>query len=71
MAKSAPIPALRGDLEVEYRDNGTVEIPDDDVDVYSVADCLRPYDVHLTGVYRRSATLDDVFLELTGKQLRE
>ena len=67
----AAIAALRDRYPNADRDDGIVEIPDGDVDVYSVTDCLRPYDVHLTGVYRRSVTLDDVFLELTGKQLRQ
>ncbi len=48
-----------------------VEIDADDVDLFEVTDCLRPFDVHLDGVYHRHVTLDDVFLELTGKQLRQ
>ena len=63
--------ALHTRYPTAHRADGTVEIDGDDVDVFDVTDCLRPFDVHLTGVYRRHVTLDDVFLELTGKQLRQ
>ena len=49
--------------------DGAIEIDADDVDVFEVIDCLRPFDVRLDGIYRRRVTLDDVFLELTGTQL--
>lgn len=49
---------------------GGVEIESDDVDLYLLDDCLRPLDVHVDQTYRRHPSLDDVFLELTGKQLR-
>ncbi|MGI9645206.1 MAG: ABC transporter ATP-binding protein [Ilumatobacteraceae bacterium] len=64
------IAALRDRYPDAARNNGIVEIHCEDVNVDTVTDCLRPFDVGLTGVYRRPVTLDDVFLELTGKQLR-
>jgi len=63
--------ALRGHFPTAHRVDGAVELDGDDVSVDAVTDCLRPFDVHVTGVYRRNVSLDDVFLELTGKQLRE
>jgi ABC-2 type transport system ATP-binding protein len=50
---------------------GGVEIEAEDVSVYAVGDCLRPFGIEIRSTYRRQATLDDVFLELTGKALRE
>jgi ABC-2 type transport system ATP-binding protein len=49
---------------------GGVEI-DGDVSLYEVQDCLRPRGIAVTATYKRQVTLDDVFLELTGKELRE
>ncbi len=48
-----------------------VEIEADDVTVYDLDDCLRPLGVDIRSTYRKQVTLDDVFIELTGKQLRE
>lgn len=67
--------ALRRTFPSARRVDGSVEIDagavdGGDVDVAAVTDCLRPYDVRVDGVYHRHTTLDDVFLELTGKQLR-
>jgi len=56
--------------EVRVTDGG-VEIEAEDVDVYDIGDCLRPFGVSIKSTYRKQATLDDVFLRLTGKQLRE
>ena len=67
----AAFDALHARFPTAHRAGCTIEIDGSDIDVYGVADCLRPYDVDLTGVYRRHITLDDVFLELTGKQLRQ
>jgi hypothetical protein len=50
---------------------GGVEIEADEVSVYAVGDCLRPFGIEIQSAYKRKATLDDVFLELTGKELRE
>ncbi len=51
--------------------DGGVEIDGDEVNPYDVQDCLRPLGVVVSSTYRPRVTLDDVFLELTGKQLRE
>jgi ABC-2 type transport system ATP-binding protein len=50
---------------------GGVEIEADEVSVYDIGDCLRPLGVAIESTYQRQVTLDDVFLDLTGKQLRE
>jgi ABC-2 type transport system ATP-binding protein len=55
---------------VRVVENG-VEIEADDVTVYDLDDCLRPLGVDIRSTYRKQVTLDDVFIELTGKQLRE
>lgn len=51
--------------------DGGVEIESGNVDLYRVDDCLRPLGVHVDQTYRREPSLDDVFLELTGKQFRQ
>ena len=50
--------------------DGHIEI-DGDVDLYALADVLRPLGVSVRSTYKKIVTLDDVFLALTGKQLRE
>ena len=50
---------------------GGVEIEAAEVDVYAVGDRLRPLGIAIESTYQRRVTLDDVFLELTGKALRE
>jgi ABC-2 type transport system ATP-binding protein len=50
---------------------GGVEIEADDVSVYAIGDCLRPLGVAIESTHRRQVSLDDVFIHLTGKQLRE
>jgi ABC-2 type transport system ATP-binding protein len=50
---------------------GGVEIEADDVSVYEIGDCLRPFGVEIKSTAMRHVSLDDVFLELTGKELRE
>ena len=49
---------------------GGVEIEGEDVRLYDIEDCLRPLGVVIHSTYRKHVTLDDVFLRLTGKQLR-
>lgn len=49
---------------------GGLEIEAEEVSLYEVEDCLRPRGVVVDATYTRHVTLDDVFLELTGKQLR-
>jgi len=48
-----------------------VEIEADAVSLYDIEDILRPRGVVVKSTYEKRVTLDDVFLELTGKQLRE
>ena len=51
--------------------DGGLEIEADDVSLYDIEDCLRPRGVTIHSTYRKQVTLDDVFLQLTGKELRE
>jgi ABC-2 type transport system ATP-binding protein len=46
-------------------------IESEEVSLDQVIDVLRPLGVAVRGAHRRRATLDDVFVHLTGKQLRE
>ncbi len=48
-----------------------VEIEADDVSVYEIGDCLRSFGVEIRSTANKQVSLDDVFLELTGKELRE
>lgn len=50
---------------------GGVEITSDDVDLYAIQDYLRPRGVTVRSTYLKQATLDDVFLHYTGRELRE
>jgi ABC-2 type transport system ATP-binding protein len=56
--------------EVRAIQNG-VEIEAAEVSLYAIEDCLRPMGVVIQSTYKRQVTLDDVFVYLTGKQLRE
>ena len=51
--------------------DGGVEIEGDDVSVYAVGDCLRPLGIAIDATYVRHVTLDDVYLRLTGTEVRE
>ncbi len=48
-----------------------VEIEADHVSVYEIGDCLRPFGVEILSTATKHVSLDDVFLDLTGKELRE
>ena len=48
-----------------------IEIEAENVSVYEIGDCLRPFGVEIHSTARKHVSLDDVFLELTGKELRE
>jgi ABC-2 type transport system ATP-binding protein len=48
-----------------------IEIPADSVSIYEIGDCLRRFDVEIRSTSTKQVSLDDVFLELTGKDLRE
>ena len=50
---------------------GGLEIEGDDVSVYAVGDCLRAFNIVMQATYKKRVSLDDVFLELTGQELRE
>jgi len=50
---------------------GGVEITSGDVDLYAIQDYLRPRGVTVRSTYLKQATLDDVFLHYTGRELRE
>jgi ABC-2 type transport system ATP-binding protein len=51
--------------------DGGVEITADDIDVYGLQDYLRPLGVVVGSTQIKETTLDDVFLHLTGRGLRE
>ncbi len=51
--------------------DGGVEIEAEDVSLYDVQDVLRPLGVVVQSTYRKQVTLDDVFLDLTGKEIRQ
>jgi ABC-2 type transport system ATP-binding protein len=55
--------------DIRRTDEG-IEI-DGDVDLYEIVDALRPRGVVVESFSRETITLDDVFVELTGKELRE
>lgn len=65
------INALRQLYPDTRRHDGAIEIPAVDVNLYDIQDVLRPRGIAVQSSHRRHVTLDDVFLELTGKQLRE
>ena len=50
--------------------DGHIEV-DGDVDLFTLADALRPMGISVRSSFKKTVTLDDVFLALTGKQLRE
>ncbi len=52
------------------RIEGGVEIEASDISLYELEDCLRPLGVVIDATFKRQVTLDDVFLALTGKQMR-
>ena len=56
--------------EVKEVDGG-VEIRAESVSAYDVIDCLRPKGVVVESTSLKQVSLDDVFLHLTGKELRE
>ena len=56
--------------EVEVVEGG-VEIRAEKLDVYEIQDFLRPRGVTVQSTFLKQATLDDVFLHYTGRELRE
>ncbi len=65
------VEALRQIYPVVRPTESGVEVEAEDVNLYDLDDCLRPRGVVIRSTYKRQVTLDDVFLHLTGKQLRE
>jgi ABC-2 type transport system ATP-binding protein len=65
------VDALRQLYPVVRRTEGGVEIEGEAANVYDIQDVLRPRGVTIDSTYKKKTTLDDVFLRLTGKQLRE
>jgi ABC-2 type transport system ATP-binding protein len=56
-----------GDVSI---DGDVAEIAGD-VGLDAVVDCLRPLGIEIRSTTRKETTLDDVFLRLTGKEIRE
>jgi len=73
-AKNLPIDAIEGLRqmypEVKEVEDG-VEIKAKEVSSYEIVDYLRPRGVVIESTSLKQVTLDDVFLHLTGKELRE
>ena len=65
------IAALRTIFPTVTGTDSGVEIEGDDVRLSVVEDCLRPFGIEVRAAYERRVSLDDVFLDLTGKALRE
>ena len=65
------VAALRQVYPNVRRADGGLEVEGEDVTLHGIEDVLRPRGVTVQSTYKRQVTLDDVFLELTGKQLRE
>jgi ABC-2 type transport system ATP-binding protein len=64
------VAALRRKYPNVRRVDTGVEIEADEVSLDAVVDVLRPLGVAVRSSYRKQVTLDDVFLHLTGRQLR-
>ena len=62
--------ALRQIYPTIRKIDGGVEIEAAEVNVYDIQDVLRPRGIAINSTYKKQVTLDDVFLNLTGKQLR-
>jgi ABC-2 type transport system ATP-binding protein len=65
------VEALRQLYPVVRRTEGGVEIEGEAANVYDIQDVLRPRGITIDSTFKKQTTLDDVFLRLTGKQLRE
>lgn len=65
------VEGLRGIYpEVEVVEGG-VEIRAEKLDLYEILDFLRPRGVTVRSTQLKQASLDDVFLHYTGRELRE
>ncbi|MCB2224811.1 MAG: ATP-binding cassette domain-containing protein [Actinobacteria bacterium] len=62
--------ALRSRWPDLRRTDAGAEIADEGVSLDDVVDVLRPQGIAVRAVFRKKVTLDDVFVHLTGKELR-
>ena len=62
---------LRGLYPDIRRVEGGIEITAEEIDLYAIQDILRPRGVAIRSSALKTATLDDVFLHITGRELRE
>ena len=53
------------------RVEGGIEITAEEIDLYAILDILRPRGIAIRSSALKTATLDDVFLHITGRELRE
>ena len=67
----AALAALRSIYPTARTTDDGIEIPAAHVSIYEIGDCLRPFGVEIQSTSTKQVSLDDVFLELTGKELRE
>jgi ABC-2 type transport system ATP-binding protein len=67
---AAAIEALERRFGRVSRIDGGVEVANGEISLIDLGDCLRPFDVDVRASYRKRASLDDVFLDLTGKEMR-
>ncbi|MDH5365292.1 MAG: ATP-binding cassette domain-containing protein [Dehalococcoidia bacterium] len=73
-AKNLPPDAIEGLKEIYPEVKATedgIEIRDKELSFYEIIDYLRPRGVVIQSMSLKQPTLDDVFLHLTGKELRE
>jgi ABC-2 type transport system ATP-binding protein len=63
--------ALRRRHPSARRVDGGATIETDNPSVYEIDDCLRPFGVEIRSTTTKQVSLDDVFVELTGKNLKE
>ncbi len=63
--------ALRRRFGSARRCDGNMLVDDPDIDLGEIIDVLRPLGVRVEAAYRNRVSLDDVFVHLTGRQLRE
>ena len=63
--------ALRRVYPATRRVDHGVEVTAESPSVYEIGDTLRPFGVEIHSTALQRVSLDDVFLELTGKELRE
>jgi ABC-2 type transport system ATP-binding protein len=73
-AKNLTNDAIEGLREVypEVKEvEGGIEIKAKEISSYEIIDYLRPRGIVIESTYLKQITLDDVFLHLTGKELRE